>query len=257
VDRTGREESLPVPIRAYQYLRVSPDGTHVALDIRDHDCDIWIWTFASQRLTRLTFDPAQDSFPVWTQDSRRVVFTSMRNGMPALYAQAADGTGSASLVAASPTIRIPASSSPDGTFLLVNEMTSQPSLLMFTVKTNSGSSAPTTPQPLIATPAGEANGEVSPDGRWLAYQSNDSGRDEIYVRPFPDTNGGRRPCSWDQGFSRQQGRSRASSKSHLTAAVPPNAERPRGACLASRMCANKVVAGRGHAAGLHVEIVRF
>jgi serine/threonine-protein kinase len=191
VDRTGREEPLPVPIRAYQYLRVSPDGTRVALDIRDQDRDIWIWTFASQRLTRLTFDPAQDSFPVWTRDGRSVVFTSMRGGVPSLYWQAADGTGSASLLTTDPVIRVAASSSPDGKLLLVNDMGAQPNLLMLPLSASAGSSAPTTPQPLIQTPSGEANGEISPDGRWLAYQSNDTGRDEIYVRPFPDINGGR------------------------------------------------------------------
>jgi len=191
VDRTGHEEPLPVPIRAYQYLRVSPDGTRVALDIRDQDRDVWIWTFATKTLTRLTFDPAQDSFPVWTRDSRDIVFFSLRGGIPGLYLQAADGTGSAKLMTKNAVIRVPASSSPDGKLLLVNEMTSQPNVLTLPLAGSADSSSPTEPQPLLATPAGEANGDISPDGRWLAYQSNDTGRDEIYVRPFPNINGGR------------------------------------------------------------------
>jgi serine/threonine-protein kinase len=190
VDRTGREELLPVPIRAYQNLRVSPDGTRVALDIRDQERDIWIWTFATKTLTRLTFDPAQDSFPVWTRDSRRIVFLSGRNGSTGLYWQAADGTGSASLLMKSSVVHLATSSSPDGKVLLVNELTSQPNLLMLPIPA-SAASTPKTPQPLIETPAGEVNGEISPDGRWLAYQSNDTGRDEIYVRPFPNVNSGR------------------------------------------------------------------
>jgi eukaryotic-like serine/threonine-protein kinase len=191
VDRTGREEPLPVPVRAYQYLHLSPDGTRVALDIRDQDRDIWILNFANQSLTRLTFDPAQDAFPVWTRDSRRVMFYSTRDGMPSLYWQSADGTGSASLLVEDPAVRVPVSSSPNGKLLLVNEMGAQPNLLMLPLGDRAGLSAPTTLLPLLQTPAAEANGEISPDGRWLAYQSNDAGRDEIYVRPFPDINGGR------------------------------------------------------------------
>jgi serine/threonine-protein kinase len=162
----------------------------VALDIRDQERDIWIWTFATKTLTRLTFDPAQDSFPVWTRDSRRIVFLSGRNGSTGLYWQAADGTGSASLLMKSSVVHLATSSSPDGKVLLVNELTSQPNLLMLPIPA-SAASTPKTPQPLIETPAGEVNGEISPDGRWLAYQSNDTGRDEIYVRPFPNVNSGR------------------------------------------------------------------
>jgi Periplasmic component of the Tol biopolymer transport system len=193
VDRTGREEPLPVPTRAYQYLRISPDGSRVALDIRDQDRDIWIWTFASQSLTRLTFDPAQDSFPVWTRDSRRVVFFSLRDGIPSLYWQAADGTGSAGLLIKNPVVRVASSSSPDGKLLLLNEMGSQPNVLMLPLAAGAGVSGSNdgAPHPLIQTAAAEANSEISPDGRWVAYQSNDTGRDEIYVRPFPDINGGR------------------------------------------------------------------
>jgi serine/threonine-protein kinase len=192
VDRAGREEPLSAPIRAYQYLRVSPDGTRVALDIRDQDRDIWIWTFATKTLTRLTFDPAQDSFPVWTRDSRDVVFLSLRGGVPGLYSQSADGSGSARLLTKNAMIRTPTSSSPDGRLLLINETTgSQTDLLTLSIAQPPGFSGPTEPQPLIATPVAEANGEISPDGRWLAYQSSDTGREEIYVRPFPNMNDGR------------------------------------------------------------------
>jgi serine/threonine-protein kinase len=79
VDRAGREEQLPLPPRAYQYPRISPDGTRLALDIRDLDTDIWIWDFARETLTRLTFDPARDILPVWTPDSRRILFSSERD----------------------------------------------------------------------------------------------------------------------------------------------------------------------------------
>ena len=66
VDREGREEPIQVPVRAYQYLRISPDGTRVAIDVRDQERDIWLWEFARRTLTRFTFDPTPDRFPVWT-----------------------------------------------------------------------------------------------------------------------------------------------------------------------------------------------
>lgn len=94
VDRMGREEPLAAPARAYQYARISPDGTRVALDIRDQENDVWIWDLTRQTLTRLTFDAALDGGPpLWTPDSRRVIFTSQRVGVGNLFWQAADGTG--------------------------------------------------------------------------------------------------------------------------------------------------------------------
>ena len=66
VDREGREESIQMPVRAYQYLRISPDGTRVAIDVRDQERDIWLWEFSRSTLTRFTFDPTPDRFPVWT-----------------------------------------------------------------------------------------------------------------------------------------------------------------------------------------------
>ena len=78
IDRQGHEEPLGVPPRSYVLLRLSPDGQRVALDVRDQENDIWIWEFARRVLTRLTFDRATDQYPVWTPDSRRIVFASSR-----------------------------------------------------------------------------------------------------------------------------------------------------------------------------------
>ncbi len=74
VDRQGREEPLKAPPRAYMYPRLSPDGTQVALDVRDQENDIWIWDLARETLTRLTFDPGPDTHPVWTPDGQRMLF---------------------------------------------------------------------------------------------------------------------------------------------------------------------------------------
>jgi serine/threonine-protein kinase len=124
VDRQGREEPLKAPLRAYMYPRLSPDGTRVALDVRDQDQDIWIWDLARETLRRFTFDPAEDQFPVWTPDGRRLLFNSTRAG-PAdnLFWQASDGTGAVERLTESPNKHYAYSVSPDGTRLVFSEET--------------------------------------------------------------------------------------------------------------------------------------
>ena len=96
VDRSGKEEPIAAPPRAYMQPRVSPDGTRVAVSSLDQEEDLWIWDLGRAQLTRLTLDPGQDWHPVWTPDSRRIVFSSNRGGGQFnLWWQAADGTGDA------------------------------------------------------------------------------------------------------------------------------------------------------------------
>ena len=122
VTRQGREEPLAAaPPRGYFYPRLSPDGTRVALDIRDQQNDIWIWDLARQTLTRLTDAPAADQYPVWTPDSRRIVFGSARAGVANLYGQAANNTGTVERLTTSPNSQQPLSISPEGTRLIVRE----------------------------------------------------------------------------------------------------------------------------------------
>lgn len=197
VDRQGREEMLPAPTRAYVYPRLSPDGTRVAVAIADQENDIWIWDIPRQRLTRFTFNPAFDLFPVWTPDGRRLIWGVGSVGAD-VYWQAADGTGTIERLTETPNVEYPSAISPDGTRVLVREDapgTSQD----VSVMNLAGDRRVTS---LIRTTFNERNGEISPDGRWLAYESNESGGEEIYVRPFPavetgrwqvSTGGGRQP----------------------------------------------------------------
>jgi len=205
VTRQGHEEPLTAaPARAYLYPRLSPDGTRVALDIRDQQQDLWIWDLARQTLTRLTDAPAIDQYPVWTPDSRRILFSSLRPGVANIYAQAANNTGTVERLTTSPNAQFPLSISPDGTRLIVRERVSTTGLDLRVLRLDPAM-PPGTPsrqtEPLLQTPFTEDNGELSPDGHWLAYQSSESGRFEISVRPFPNVDAGHWTISTSGGTS--------------------------------------------------------
>ena len=197
VDRKGREEPLGAPLRSYAYARLSPDGARVALDIRDQENDIWTWDLARQTLTRLTFNPGADGGPVWTPDSLRIVFWSDRGGTSNnLHWVAADGTGQPERLTEGPNAQVPTGVLPDGKRLIFYETDPKTNndLQMLTLDGDRRAA------PLVRTQYSEMNGQVSPDARWLAYQSNESGQDEVYVRPFPNVEGGRWQASTGGGI---------------------------------------------------------
>jgi serine/threonine-protein kinase len=186
VDRTGKEEPVAAPTRAYELPRLSPDGTRMALSIADQEDDLWIGELGRATLTRLTLDPGRDWFPVWTPDGRRIVFSSTRGGVPNLWWQAADGTGAAERLTTSSNPQFVTGITPDGTAVVFVEQTPTTGRDLMQLALD-GTRKVT---PLLQTKFDERNGIVSPDGRWLAYESNSSGTFEIYVRPFPDVGGG-------------------------------------------------------------------
>jgi serine/threonine-protein kinase len=186
VDRQGREEAIKVPPRAYVYAMLSPDGTRIALDIRDQENDIWIWDLTRETLARLTFDPGLNRVPVWTPDGKRVAFTAQRDRGENIYWQAADGSGAPEPLAEVPNrSTAPLAFSPDGTQLLFAETVAPRNISRIRLD------GERKPEFLLETSFSEDNAEISRDGRWLAYQSNESGRQEVYVRPYPDLNAGK------------------------------------------------------------------
>lgn len=214
VDRTGGESSIPAPPRLYEDVRLSPDGTRAALAIRDQENDIWLWDFVrGGPLTRLTFSPNVDERPVWTPDGHTIVFGSSRDApVQQLYARAADGTGGVERLTIGSTSHMPAFVAADGSVLGV-EYNPEPNIVWFRItgpgrpsNSDAGSATPHV-EPLVNTTAAENNPEVSPDGRYIAYQSNESRRFEVWVRPLPrvdagqwqvSTEGGTRPI-WGRG----------------------------------------------------------
>jgi Tol biopolymer transport system component len=184
VDRRGREQPIDAPPRLYQIPRVASDGAHIAVMINDPEQDIWVLDPPRQPLTRLTFGPSGESNPVWMPDMRRILFSSTRSGIPNVFWQKADGTGTPDQLTTSDAMAIPFSVAPDGRKAVVG-ITGGTDIAVLTLD------EPRQLRPLIVAQGIQANAEISPDGRWLAYQSGESGQNEIYVRPFPNVDAGR------------------------------------------------------------------
>jgi eukaryotic-like serine/threonine-protein kinase len=181
MDRQGREEAVNAPARAYMYPRLSPDGTQVAIDSMDQDRDVWVWNFTRQMLTRITVDRALDIYPLWTPDGRRIVFSSQREGPFNLYWQTSDGSGLAERLISSQNPQFPQAFSPDGLRLIIRKDDPQTRSDLAVLALEKERRV----ENLVGTPFTEVNAAMSPDGKWFAYQSNESGQNEIYVRPFP------------------------------------------------------------------------
>jgi len=187
IDREGREQKSGAPSRAYQYPRISPDGTRVAASASDGEQDIWIWDFARQTMSRLTSGFDQDNYPVWTPDSRQVLYRITQSAQGDIFRRMADGTGAAEQVTTTPrTFDTPFQVLKD---LRVLALSADSAASFLYVHTPSGDG---TAAPLIPTSSRQVgSAEVSPDGRWIAYQSSEGSTvDEIHVRPFPKTDGG-------------------------------------------------------------------
>ena len=201
VDREGNEEPVPAPLRAYSSVRLSPDGQQVVSQVSDPDNqDVFIWNLARETLTRFTFAPGPDAFPIWTPDGSRVVFASPRDGSFSLYSKAADGTGAVErLTTSQGDVHTAASWSPDGEMLVINaarqEVGGEADVGVLSMDGDH------TIEWLLDTEFREACPEVSPDGRWIAYDSDESGQSEVYVRPFPNVEDGKWQISRAGGLS--------------------------------------------------------
>lgn len=187
-DRSGKVlETLGAPANQAN-PRISPDGKRVALDITDPqsgNTDIWIYEASGGVPTRITTDPALDTSPIWSSDGRRLVFMSLRGSHPDLYERNASGAGGDALIfTAADSEEYPMSESSDGRFILFREITDSTNFGLSSLPVGGKRATP-----FLKASFGFSDGAFSPDGRWVAYASNESGRWEVYVAPFPGPGG--------------------------------------------------------------------
>jgi serine/threonine-protein kinase len=178
----GSEEVLSGSRSAYRNPRMSPDGSAVLYDVSLEGAapDIWSLDLERDVATRLTFSEAPDFAAVWSPDGGSFAFSSRRSGQANVWLKSAEGTRDAEPLFESSNFQLPSSWHPNGRQLLIHENNSQSGmdLLILDVETKEI-------EPYLDTEFGEESGDFSPDGRWVAYESDESGEAEVYVRPFP------------------------------------------------------------------------
>ena len=202
MDRDGRSSGTPGGMESVGFARLSPDGRHFAVERVDAESangDIWIGDLAGNA-SRLTFDPANDAFPIWSADGSRIAWSSNRDGVYQLYQKSASGSGSDSLLLRSSLFNFPTDWSGDGRTLLYRVVDPKTRYDIWALPF--GPEGPGKPFPVLQTEANEAGAALSPDGRWIAYTSDESDRYEVYVQGFP-AGGGKRQVSASGGLSPQ------------------------------------------------------
>jgi Tol biopolymer transport system component len=190
-DRAGKVLGAVGDVGTYRTLALSPDGKRVAFDRADTQNpnvrNIWLYEFARGVTTRFTFDSAVDVDPVWSPDGSRVAFASNRAGAFDLYVKTSNLAGEDELLLKVRESGVPSGWSPDGRLLLYFNPIPPARLWLVPL---SGATADRKPFRVDNSEFSEGGGRISPDGRWVAYASDESGRQEIYVRPFATAGAG-------------------------------------------------------------------
>jgi dipeptidyl aminopeptidase/acylaminoacyl peptidase len=200
VDRQGHEQATPAPIRRYNLPRLSPGGDLVAVEIQDPDdaarSDVWVYDVLRNTLSRVTAEDRNRS-PVWTLDGKRLIFASGRSpSQSGLVSAPADRSSPPSRVGGETESRLPGSVSRVGIVIGYNSNAPGPAWTL-----PLSASANEKPVPFLDSDSRKTAAVFSPDGHWIAYAADDSGRFEIYVTPYPgpgsrsqiSTEGGRMP----------------------------------------------------------------
>jgi Tol biopolymer transport system component len=159
----------------------------VAVDRLDLAHDIWLIELARGISTRFTFDPKNDTAPVWSPDGNSIAFASNREGAFDLYRKRSNGIGQDELLLKTNNPKFSSDWSPDGRFLLYYEIHPKTKYDLWVLPDPGGTPGDKKPIPFLQTEFNESSGAFSPDGKWIAYHSDESGRFEIYVQTFPAT----------------------------------------------------------------------
>jgi serine/threonine protein kinase/Tol biopolymer transport system component len=184
LDRTGRRLSSVGPQAPYDAPRLSHDGRRIAVQVTDSRTgtgDIWTYDVERGAGTRVTFDPADDGSPVWTPDDGEIIFSSYRSGGSNLYVTDASRPGKERPLVESPFEKTPYDISLDGRFLLYQQRNAATRYDLWVLSTTGKKEA----TPFLETSSSVDGARFSPDGRTVAYVTDETGADEVYVRPFP------------------------------------------------------------------------
>ena len=190
LEKNGNVQPLRSEPGVYRDPRFSPDGKYVAVQmVENKSDDIWVYDWARDVMSRLTFDVTPDVDAVWTPDGRHLTYASTRNGDPSnnLFWIPSDGSGQPARLASSPNGQVPMSWRPDTKVLAFIEV--RPDTRADIMMLPMDGDKPGTPTVFLGSPFSESEPAFSPDGKWLAYQSDESGVTEIYVRPYPGPGG--------------------------------------------------------------------
>jgi serine/threonine protein kinase len=179
LDRSGRQLATLGEREGFDNIRISPQAGRVA-GVMGSPPDIWIYDVARDLKTRFTFNPERDANPVWSPDGSQIVFTSGKGGHPDLYRKNADGSGSEELLLGSDSIKVADDWSRDGRFLLYEQQTASSHADLWVLPMFGDRN----PFPLVQSPFDDKVGVFSPDGHWVAYTSDESGSQQVYVVPF-------------------------------------------------------------------------
>ena len=182
VDQTGREQPIDVPAGEYYWARLSPDGSRLAIHANDAtNADVWVSDLNRRTLGKLTTHQSGDYTPLWSPDGRHIVFTSTRDRPRALYRKRVDSTDPVErLVPVDSTWLAPDAWTPDSSGLVFHYLSADSGwdVGLWSVGAERA-------EPLLSSPFNERSSALSPDGEWLAYQSDETGRFEVYVQRFP------------------------------------------------------------------------
>jgi serine/threonine-protein kinase len=198
VDRSGRETPVIVPPRNYFYVRASPDGSRLSLDVRDEEHDIWIWDVKREDLSRLTDKPGPDQYGLWTPD-QHIVFSSSSGRRAELFRHRPDGVGAPGQITDTSADKLqpfPNAITPDGKQVILRAAVGGPKNDLFVVDITGDKKV----RPLLSSEHDELNAALSPDGAYMAFESDQTGgRTEVFVRPFPNVNDGQFKVSAEGG----------------------------------------------------------
>jgi serine/threonine-protein kinase len=196
VDRQGTERVLSDKLYNYHPPSLSPDDKKIAMSIpSEGEGDIWIYDIEQDTLTRLTYE-GNNLYPVWTPDGRRVAFSSNKEGTYDLYWRLADFSSPAEPLYTSQIGKHEITFDPDEKFLVFRQTDPTTGMDIWILPLDGKD----TPRPFLNTSFMECSPMLSPDGRWLAYVSDETGKSEVYVRSFPDPSGIRRQVSVEGGI---------------------------------------------------------